>query len=233
MATSQAPGNTGFDELKPTDLQDPTLWKLNYTLKFVFDRIAGFYTPGNMANYPSQPTFDKLFVDDQAQPPDNPNELLTRASGDALYSPKTQRTALLTGAYPQTIVEPNPVQPISPGTGGGSGGGGNTVTWYIGTISGGFYTPNITNGQFQQILLTSNITVNAVVGATTPAQLGFVFVQDATGGRTVAWNASYIGVGAGDVDPTANSYSIFEFVLRGSDLRPVLVRRPLVGMPWP
>lgn len=229
---TQSSVNSGFTDLKPSDLEDPGLFQLNRTFRQLYTWFGTFLTPGNQYTYPSTPTFVTSKASGQPQPPTDPTEFLTRASGDALYGPKAIQTALTTGAYQNTTgAQVNPVQPIV--TGGGSGAGGSGVTYYIGTLVGTHYKPDITNGEFQQILLTSSITIDALIGASTSALISFILIQDATGGRNVTWDTSYIGTSISDVDQTAGTYSVYEFVLRSSDLRPVLRTRPITGLPWP
>lgn len=232
MAQSQV--TDGFADLKKSDLEDKDLFKLNDTLHWISTKIGTFFIPGNQSVYPSIPTFRTVLASAQNVPPDNPNEFITRGSADALYSPSVARLALVTGAYPPSSTV-NPVQPISTGGGSssGSGAGAGSVTYYVGTISAGTYTPNITNGEVQEITLTSNVTINAVTGASGPAKLKLVLVQDATGSRTVTWDSSYIGVNITDVDFTPGTYSVYEFILRSSDLRPFVCAQPVTGLVWP
>lgn len=53
------------------------------------------------------------------------------------------------------------------------------------------YTPDPYSGQFVEMTLTGAITVNAPASPYTGQQLTFIFIQDATGGRVVTWNAVF------------------------------------------
>jgi hypothetical protein len=53
------------------------------------------------------------------------------------------------------------------------------------------YTPDPFAGQFIEMTLTGAITVNAPASAYNGQQVTFIFIQDATGGRVVTWNAVY------------------------------------------
>lgn len=58
------------------------------------------------------------------------------------------------------------------------------------------YTPNSADGNFSMSALTGNLTVNADAPphlAPTGSQLTMKFAQDATGGRTITWNAAWKG----------------------------------------
>lgn len=53
------------------------------------------------------------------------------------------------------------------------------------------YTPAPYNGSKIALTLTGNITINATTQMHAGIQMTFIFNQDATGGRTVTWNAQY------------------------------------------
>lgn len=53
------------------------------------------------------------------------------------------------------------------------------------------YTPDPYSGQFIEITLTGNITVNNPASPYPGQQMTFIFVQDATGTRTVTWGAAF------------------------------------------
>lgn len=63
--------------------------------------------------------------------------------------------------------------------------GGQTLA-YAATI-----TPDPYKGQTIKVALTGNVTVAATTRHHVGARMTFVFKQDATGGRTVTWNAQY------------------------------------------
>ena len=80
-----------------------------------------------------------------------------------------------------------------------------------------------TNGQKQKITLTDNVTVTLNTAPAGPADLTLKVVQDATGSRTITWDA-YSGVSiywAGGSAPTlstsAEAVDIFEFYYDGSN----------------
>jgi len=76
-------------------------------------------------------------------------------------------------------------------------------------------TPNFNCGAFSQfeILLTGNVTSLTVSGASAYQEITLMFVQDATGGRTVAFPANVKSPGTPST--TANATSIQKFILRG------------------
>jgi DNA/RNA endonuclease YhcR with UshA esterase domain len=65
--------------------------------------------------------------------------------------------------------------------------------------AGASITPDSNRAETQAYTLTANTTVNAPANSIQP-QIGMtlclVLIQDATGGRTVAWNAAYRNVPA-------------------------------------
>jgi len=150
-----SPGNNGFFDLSQKDLQDPTLFRLNNDFRYLWSKQGLLLTPGGQPAFPVTPSFRRVLVTQQTTPPTDGNELLTRASADALYGPAAQRQALLTGAYPQggtTQIQPLP-----------SGGGSSTVIQSInlygthaarplpGTVATGiFYTETDRTVLYQQ-----------------------------------------------------------------------------------
>lgn len=74
-------------------------------------------------------------------------------------------------------------------------GGSIFAQYYSINIQGVAYaasiTPDITNGSFFVITLTGNITVANALHPGTGQEMTFEFIQDGTGGRTVAWGTSY------------------------------------------
>lgn len=79
---------------------------------------------------------------------------------------------------------------------------------------------NLANGQIIATTLSENTTVSAPTNL--PAQgerVTFQFTQDATGGRTVAWNAAYVFPAAwSNTGNTAGKKCVAEFVSDGSAL---------------
>lgn len=120
MATTPS---SPIPQIKKSDLDDPTLFKLNSIFKLIWGKEAAIYQPGADTTLGANLTTPHFYASGQAQPPTNPTELLTRASGDALYGSKTQRTALVTGVNPTTS---ETVQPVTQ-SGGSSGGNISSV----------------------------------------------------------------------------------------------------------
>jgi len=79
-------------------------------------------------------------------------------------------------------------------------------------------TPAPYTGNVYQTTLTNNLTVNAPTETNIPpgTRLRFLFLQDATGGRTVTWNAVF-KVSATAVSGTANLRSSVGFVYDGTN----------------
>lgn len=104
------------------------------------------------------------------------------------------------------------------------------VTLPRGTLS---VVPDLTQGSWNTLVLTNNVTIGKVSGPLSASELNFIIAQDATGGRTVTWDADYIGLGGLALTTTANTYSVLRFVIRAVDLRPVLTAVPITGKTWP
>lgn len=76
-------------------------------------------------------------------------------------------------------------------------------------------TPNPYNGGIMKIgALTGNMTINAPTGSHTGMEIIFLFVQDATGGRALTWNAAYLTTF--QPDTRASSRSVVAFVFDGT-----------------
>lgn len=85
-------------------------------------------------------------------------------------------------------------------------GGGNVVP-YAATI-----TPDPTTGRVQKIgPLTGNVTIAAPVNAQEGDDLTLVITQDATGGRTITWNAAFPSPPTSVT--TANGVTVGKFTL--------------------
>lgn len=95
---------------------------------------------------------------------------------------------------------------------------GNNDGYFEMVTTAGAVTPDLADGLNQQESATGNVAVNAPIftGGTIIAGmwLDLKFIQDATGGRTITWNAIFIGLGnsAGEPDTTPDTYSRFRFV---------------------
>jgi hypothetical protein len=80
------------------------------------------------------------------------------------------------------------------GGGGVAGGGGGAPVEALQNPS--FvtpFTPDLAQGRTVMMTLTDNITVNAPTGGSTGDQFTLIFIQDATGGRRITWDAEYRG----------------------------------------
>ena len=85
------------------------------------------------------------------------------------------------------------------------------VSW-TGTV-----TPDPYAGETIQATLTGNTTVNAPARSHIGQRLRFIFTQDATGSRTVTWNAAYkLAGGTWSPTTTANKTNVIEFERRGA-----------------
>lgn len=83
----------------------------------------------------------------------------------------------------------------------------------------GTYTPNLNLGERHVITMPAgNITIAAPVNGKTGSRLDIIIVQDATGSRTVTWNAAYKFTGAASptLTTTASRRDTFRFVYNGS-----------------
>jgi hypothetical protein len=83
----------------------------------------------------------------------------------------------------------------------------------------GTYTPDMRLGnRFIVTMPAGNITIAAPVNARTGLILDIVIVQDATGSRTVTWNAAYhfAGAAAPTLTTTASRRDTFRFVYDGA-----------------
>jgi hypothetical protein len=84
-----------------------------------------------------------------------------------------------------------------------------------GSLGTGTWNPPWTTGDLKIKTLTGNVTVGpttTAVGTQAPpgAELVMVFTQDATGGRTVTWDASYLN--PPPVNPAANAVTVAHFI---------------------
>lgn len=77
-------------------------------------------------------------------------------------------------------------------------------------------TPNAITGEHVFVgALTANITINAPTNPIGGQELKFYFLQDATGGRTVTWNAVFIHSWS-DIGNTLNRRASIHFVFDGT-----------------
>lgn len=90
------------------------------------------------------------------------------------------------------------------------------------TPAAGNYAPDLSGGPLVLVLLTVNITVIQALAVATTCQIPggtevtFVFFQDATGGRTVAWNAVW-GTGVPAISGVAGAITTVKFVNYGGN----------------
>lgn len=192
---TSATTNSGFTPLNLTDLQDPTLWRLNTTFQRLTGQIGTLLTPGGSPSYPVTPAFQTATATNQSEPPTNPNEFITRGSADQLYGPAAQRTALLTGSYPggnTSQVQASVVQPIPPSSSAG-------------TVSGSGAT-------VKKVLLAANTLITSPGAPSSDGQLLVVAVsQDATGHHTITWDAPFKGAPI-NISGTPSTTNMFWFV---------------------
>ena len=76
---------TGYDEIKPSDLRDSPLYKLNDVLSFMYGKIGALYRQNNV-RLNSDLTVGSVAIPGQSTPPADPSQALTRGSADKLYS---------------------------------------------------------------------------------------------------------------------------------------------------
>jgi hypothetical protein len=102
-----ASGN-GFADWSPADLKDPTLWKVNQDMDFLFARNAALWGTGNPV-LQSAPAFATAYASSQSVTNLKPNEFLTKAIADELYiggagtGGTTAATIVITPAMINTI----------------------------------------------------------------------------------------------------------------------------------
>lgn len=86
-------------------------------------------------------------------------------------------------------------------------------------VPGGNPTPNMREGNVQRHTMTGNITVGAPTNMQDGIEFTLIFIQDATGSRTGAWNAVYkwVGGSAPTLTTAANSVDIFRFWTNGTN----------------
>lgn len=88
----------------------------------------------------------------------------------------------------------------------------------------GTYTPNLQLGERHLITMPAgNITIAAPTNGQTGSRLDITILQDATGSRTVTWNAAFkfAGAAAPTLTTTASRRDTFRFVYDGSAWREV------------
>lgn len=121
---------------------------------------------------------------------------------------------------PAGVVRQSPVYASSISNGGGGGGGtgnagANVTTTFSATPT--FTCPSATAGTVVSFslstALTANITSSTLAGCNNGALLNFVFLQDATGGRTVAMPTAF---DPAIVNPSANITTKCTYFLDGS-----------------
>jgi hypothetical protein len=168
--------SSSFSDWKPEDLKDPQLFKVNSDVGFLFSKVGTFFTPGGTPTYPTSPTFTALSLNGQTTPPTDPTAVLTLASANALFAPSAQRAALLSGGYPATGQQQ---QPLPSGSSSGNGGSGATYS----NVSSG-----VTLGASPLTVATVTPTqagtylVTAVVVFTTTSSSGQIETQLLVGG---------------------------------------------------
>ena len=90
------------------------------------------------------------------------------------------------------------------------------------------FTPNLNNGEKQEVTLEGDITINAPSGS--GIDLDLYIIQDSDGGHVVTWDPAYIGVSSYGIDTTGDTFSHFRFSRRANN-QFVVNGRPLTGEP--
>lgn len=192
---AQSTISDGFTDLTLNDLQDPTLFRLNQSIRRLYGKIGTFFIPNNVQSYPTVPTFQTVKASSQATPPSDPTEFLTRGSADQLYGPTAQRQALLTGSYPGangSQTEQSTIQRLPPSSSSGGGGTGAA-------------------GILKVIIAASPTNINSP-GTPSDGQLLAVFIsQDGAGHHTITWDAMFKGAPV-NISGTPNTTNVFWFV---------------------
>lgn len=102
--------------------------------------------------------------------------------------------------------------------------------------SGSDFTPNLQNGFVQEFTMTGNTTIHAATGTISPGdQLIIILVQDATGGRTVTWDPTFLFPGIFAPDPDPDTASVYLFMANAKQPPDFfLLAAPIIGItPWP
>jgi len=98
---------------------------------------------------------------------------------------------------------------------------GNNDGYFEMVTTAGEVTPDLADGLNQQETITADVVVNAPIytGGSIVAgmRLRVKLIEDATGGHVPTFDAEYIGLQNIDMDLTADTYSIFEFVRNTAD----------------
>lgn len=93
--------NSGFFDLSPNDLKDPTLTRLNGALKDISSKLNMLISPVN-TQVNSYPTFRKAGASGQTDPAAiDDTEFITKGMADQLYGAGAVRQALLSGTTAQ------------------------------------------------------------------------------------------------------------------------------------
>ena len=98
---------------------------------------------------------------------------------------------------------------------------GNNDGYFEMVTTAGAVTPDLADGLNQQETMTGNVTINDPIytGGTLVAgmKLHIKLIEDSTGGRKPTFSSAYIGLQGIDMDLTADTYSIYEFVYNTAD----------------
>ena len=106
----------GFADWSPADLKDPTLWRVNQDMDFLFARNAALWGTGNPV-LQSAPAFATAYASAQNPASLKPNEFLTKAVADRLYVGGAGTTG--TTATP-IVITPAMINTIKNQLGGGT-----------------------------------------------------------------------------------------------------------------
>ena len=98
----------GFQDWRVADLTDPTLWKPNQDINFLFSKIAALWGSGS-PQLQSSPTLATAYASSQTLASIKDTEFITKAVADQLYS-KTATTATTVSTTRSTTTGLTPVQ---------------------------------------------------------------------------------------------------------------------------
>jgi hypothetical protein len=90
------PNTSGYAELKPSDLQDETLFALNQRMRYLYQKVSGVYGQ-NSPNLLSSPTLATAYSSQQTAQNVSPNEFITNAVANKLYGIAAIQAAINSG----------------------------------------------------------------------------------------------------------------------------------------
>jgi hypothetical protein len=108
-------------EISEDDLKDPTLGKLNRNFQRAWGQIISLSGGAGPVSLSALLTAPDIQLPSQTSPPINKDSVLTLRSGLTLFSPTSQRQALVSGAFQTSSTNVQTSQPIGAVGGGFSG----------------------------------------------------------------------------------------------------------------